>query len=152
MISLVVTIAEEIKDKKRIKTKIGVESLVKEKSGIMEENTREGRSRRMRKYVMGCVHYMVEKNNSLVQFEYEQKRDMSSSSLVYVFSKEEECLEMDEPISDLPETDQGEFLTIDWDPDAEEPLIFERSIYFSVFYFCVMLRRYQWIYWRKRYW
>ena len=40
MISHVVKIAEGMKEKKRIKTKIGVGSVVKSKVGDMEENTR----------------------------------------------------------------------------------------------------------------
>ena len=35
----------------------------------MEENTREGRVRSMRKYVVGCVQAVVGKNKLLVQFE-----------------------------------------------------------------------------------
>ena len=53
MSSPVVTIAEETKEKTRIKPKIGVGSLVKAKARKMEENTREGRSKRMRKDVVG---------------------------------------------------------------------------------------------------
>ena len=53
MSSPIVTIVEGIKEKKRIKPKIGVGSLVKAKARKMEENTREGRSGRMRKDVVG---------------------------------------------------------------------------------------------------
>ena len=47
--SPVVTIAVGMKEKKQIKPKIAVGSLVKEKFGEMEENTEEGRSGRVRK-------------------------------------------------------------------------------------------------------
>ena len=40
---------------------------------------------------------------------------MSYFLLVCVWSKQEVCLDMDEPISDLPEKVQGGFLTIDGD-------------------------------------
>ena len=49
MRSPVVTIVERMKEKKRSKTKIGVGSVVKEKSGDMEDKTREVRSSSMRK-------------------------------------------------------------------------------------------------------
>ena len=58
---------------------------------------------------------------------------MSSCSLVYLCSKEEVCLEMDEPISNLPKTEQGELLTIDGGSGVEEPCMFERCMYLSVF-------------------
>ena len=45
MSSHVVTIIKDMKENKRIKTKIGVGSVLKAKFGEMEENTREGRSR-----------------------------------------------------------------------------------------------------------
>ena len=55
-----------MKEKKQIKPNTGVGSLVKVKFGKMGENKREERSSRMRKYVVGCVQYMVGKNNFLV--------------------------------------------------------------------------------------
>ena len=129
MRSPVVTITEGMKEKDRIKTKIGVGSLVKAKVRKMEENTREGRSRRTRKEVVGCVEAVVGKKKFLVQFEYGNKIEKSSISLLYRCSKHEVCLEMDEPISDLPQKEQGGLLTIDGDPDVAEP-----CMYFSVFY------------------
>ena len=57
-----------MKEKKQIKPNTGVGSLVKVKFRKMGENKREERSSRMRKYVVGCVQYMVGKNNFLVQF------------------------------------------------------------------------------------
>ena len=55
-----------------------------------------------------------------VKFEYGQKRDMSSISFLYLCLKPEVCLDMDEPISDLPKKQQGELLNIDGDPDVED--------------------------------
>ena len=43
--------------------KIGVGSVVKAKVGGMENNTREGRIRRTRKEVVGCVWNVEGKNN-----------------------------------------------------------------------------------------
>ena len=65
-------------EKKRIKTKIGLGSVIKAKVGETEENTREGRSRTMRKEGVGCVQDVVGKNKFLVQFEDGQKKEMSS--------------------------------------------------------------------------
>ena len=45
-------------------------SHVKENFGNMEENKREGISRRMSKEVVGYVQYVAGKKNILVQFEY----------------------------------------------------------------------------------
>ena len=41
---------------------------------------------------------------------------------------------MDDPIPKLPEKEQGEFLTIDGYPDVKKPCIFEKGIYFYLFY------------------
>ena len=62
-------------------------SFVKAKVGIMEENTRKGRSSRMRKEVLGCFQDVVAKKKFLVQFEDGQKRDMSSISLLCLYLK-----------------------------------------------------------------
>ena len=51
--SPVVTIAEVTKEKKRNKIKITARSAVKAKVGNMEDNTRKGISKGMRKYVVG---------------------------------------------------------------------------------------------------
>ena len=59
-----------------INLNIGVGSLVKSKVINMEDNTREGRSSSIRKYLVGCVQYMMWKNKSLVQFDYVQKREI----------------------------------------------------------------------------
>ena len=55
MSSPVVTKSEEMKMTKQTKTKIVVGSVVKAKVGELEKITRKGRSRRMRKEVVGCV-------------------------------------------------------------------------------------------------
>ena len=83
MSSPVVIIAEGVKEKKRIKKKIGLGSVVKEHVGEMEDNTREGRSRRMRKEVVGCVQDVVGKKKLLVQFEDGKRKNISSSSLYF---------------------------------------------------------------------
>ena len=53
---------------KQTKTKIGVGYVVKAKVGELEKITREGRSRRMRKEVVGGVQRVVGENNFLVLF------------------------------------------------------------------------------------
>ena len=91
---------EGTKMKKHTKTKIGVGSVVKAKVGELENITMEGRRRRMSKEVVGCVQSVVGKKNFLVLFEDGQKKEISSSLLVFLNSKEE--VEMDQPISHLP--------------------------------------------------
>ena len=59
---------------KQTKTKIGVGSVVKAKVGELENITREGGIRSMRKEVVGCVQCVVGKNNFLVLLEYGQKK------------------------------------------------------------------------------
>ena len=76
----------------------------------------EGRSRRMRKEVVVYVHSLLGKNKFLVLFEYGQKKEISSSSLVYLSSKEE--VEMEDLISHLPEKEEGGFLTINGYPEV----------------------------------
>ena len=56
---------------------------MKAKIGEMEENTRDGRSRRMSKYVVVCFQAMVGKKKFLVQFEDGQNRLISASLLSY---------------------------------------------------------------------
>ena len=97
----VVTVKEGMETKKQTKTKIGVGSDVKAKVRELENIKREGRIRRMRKDLVGCVHSVVGKKKFLVQFKDGQKKEISSSSLV--FSSPKEDVEMDEPISHLPE-------------------------------------------------
>ena len=59
---------------------------------------------------------------------------MSYILLLFICSKEDVCLEMDEPIPYFPKKSQGRFLNIYEDPDVEEPCMFEIGIYLSVFY------------------
>ena len=66
--------------------------------------------------MVGCVHAVVGKKKFLVQFEDGQKKEISSSSLVLLSLKEE--VEMDEPLAHSPKNKQGEFLTIDGDPEV----------------------------------
>ena len=63
---------------KQTKTKIRVRSVVKAKVGELEKITRKGRSRRMRKEVVGCFQRVVGKNKFLVIFEDGQKKEISS--------------------------------------------------------------------------
>ena len=51
--------------------------------------------------MVGCVHAVVGKKNFLVQLEYGKKKEISSSLIVFLSSKEE--VEMDEPLSHSPE-------------------------------------------------
>ena len=55
---------------------------------------------------------MVGKNNLLVQFEDGKKKYISSVSLSCVCLKEEVYLEINEPISDLYQKEQGILLII----------------------------------------
>ena len=59
---------------KQTKTKIGVGSVVKVKNRELEKITREGKSWRMRREVVGCVQRVVGKNKFLVLFEDGQKK------------------------------------------------------------------------------
>ena len=81
---------------KWIKTKTGVGYVVKAKVGDIQENTREVRNRRMRKELVGCYQDVAVKNRLLVKFGYVHKKEISSSLLVFLISKEE--VEMDEPL------------------------------------------------------
>ena len=64
-------------------------SVVKSKVGDMEDNTKEVRGTKIRKYVVGCVQDVVVNKKFLVKFEYGQKKDISYSSLVFLSSKDE---------------------------------------------------------------
>ena len=74
MSSPVVTKKDGMKMTKNTKTKIVVGSVVKANVGELENITRKGRTRRMRKEVMVCVQSVVGKNNSLVLFEDGKKK------------------------------------------------------------------------------
>ena len=64
---------------------------------------------------------------------------------MYVYSKDELCIEIDEPISDLTQKEQGELLTVDGDTVVEEGSMFERGMYLSIFVVCILLTINQWI-------
>ena len=59
---------------------------------------------------------------------------MITSSLSYVFNKEEFGKEVDKTISSLPKRGQGQLLTIDGYPVCEGYGTFGKGIYFSIFY------------------
>ena len=54
----------------------------------------------MSKEVVGCVQHVVGKNKFLDLFEYGQKKEIGSCSLVYLSEKEE--VEMEESITLYP--------------------------------------------------
>ena len=70
--------------------------VVKAKVGETEENKREGRSRMLRKDVLGCVQSVVGKTRFLFKLIDIQKKYMSSSLLVFFILKEE--FGRDEPL------------------------------------------------------
>ena len=84
--------------------------------------------------MVGCFQAMMGKNKFLVKFKDGKKKEMSSCSLMVLFSKVE--VDMDEPLSKLPKKEQGQFLIIDGYPEVEEPCMFEIGMYLSLFY-CV---------------
>ena len=87
------------------KTKTGVGSVVKAKVGELKKIKREGISRRMRKEVVVCVQRVVGKNRFLFLFEYGQKKEIGSCSLVHLSEKEE--VDMEELITLSPEIEEG---------------------------------------------
>ena len=87
-----------------------------------------------------CVQNAVEKKKFLVQFEYGQKKEISSSFLVFLSSKEE--VEMDEPISHLAEKEKGEFLTINGYPEVGETFMFVKRYVFVGLLLFVLCYRY----------
>ena len=93
----------------------------------------EGKIGKLSEDVVGCVQDVMGKNNFPFQFEDRHKKDMGSVSLSYVCLKDEVCLEIDEPISELPPKEQGVLLTIDGYPIGEECNMFERGVYYSMF-------------------
>ena len=62
------------------------------------------------KEVVGCVQIVVGEKKFIFQFEDGQKKNISSSSLVFLSLKKE--VDMDEAISHSPKKEQGELLTI----------------------------------------
>ena len=117
---------------KQTKTKIVGGSVVKAKVGELEKITRKGRSRRMRKEVVGCAQSAVDKNKFLVLFEDGQKKEIGSCSLAYLNDKEE--VEMEESITLFPEIEEGKPLTVNGDPPDGEPCMFFKGMYLSTFY------------------
>ena len=59
---------------------------------------------------------------------------MISFLIQYVHSKDEVCLDFDDPISDLTQKAQGEFLTIVRDTFVEEGSMFKLGIHLYIFY------------------
>ena len=86
-----------MKGKRHNKTKITVGSILQAKVGELEKTTREGRSRNTRKKVVVFVQDVEGKKNLLFQFQYEQKKEISYSSLMFLSSKEK--VDMNEPLS-----------------------------------------------------
>ena len=117
---------------KHTKTKIGVGSVVKAKVGELENTTREGRIRRMKKEVVGCVQRGIGKNKLLVLFKDSQKKEIGYFLFVYLSEKEE--VDMEESITLFPEIEEGVPLTINGDPPDGEPCMFVKGAYLSVFY------------------
>ena len=116
MISPVVTITKGRKEKKRIKTKTRMGSVVKKNVGEMEDNTRDGINSKIRKEGVQCVQSMVEKNILLVQFLDGQNKYMGYTFLVFLSSKEK--LYMYDPLSNYPEKEQGELWIIYGNPEV----------------------------------
>ena len=113
-------------------TEIGAGSVVNANVGELENITREGRSRRTRKYAVGCVEIVMGKKKFIFQFEDGQKKEISSSLLVILSSKEE--VDRDETTSDSPKKEQGKLLNIVGDTEVGEPCMFGKGMYLSVFY------------------
>ena len=88
-------------EKKHNKNKIGVGSVVNTKVRDMEENTREVRIRRTRKDLIGMCPGCGGREEISSSIQKLQKKEMISCSIVYVCPKEEICLGMDDPISNL---------------------------------------------------
>ena len=82
--------------------------------------------------MVGCVQCVVGKNKFLFIFEYGQKKEIGSCSLFYLSEKEE--VEMEESITLFPEIEEGVPLTINGDVPDEEPCMFVKGVYLSIFY------------------
>ena len=140
----VITTMKEMKDNKRTNTRIRVGSVMKAKVEEMEKNIRDGRTRKMRREVVGRVQYGVGKNNFSVLFKYGKKKDISDSSLSYICEKEEVDEEVHKTIYDFPEIGQGELLTTNDDPLCEGDGNFGKGIYLYIYFiFCFLLKRHQ---------
>ena len=73
--------------KKQPNTKIGLGSVVKSKAGELYNITREGRTIRMSKDVVGCVQIFLVNNNFLSQFKDGQNKEISSSLPLFLSSR-----------------------------------------------------------------
>ena len=100
--TVILPVVAIMKEMKQNKNKITVSSFLSEFFVYMEEKTREGRTRRMMKELVGCVKSVVGNNKFLVQFKDAQKIDMGYCLIVYVCSKEDVGHEVNKPISDPP--------------------------------------------------
>ena len=83
---------------------------------------------------------MLGKEKLLFQFKYVHKRDMITSLVPYVCSREDAGQEVDDTIYGLPQIGQGQLSTINGDPVVEVDVIFERGVYFSIFYCLCFLK------------
>ena len=93
---------KDINEANQRKMKIRMGSDVTVKVRDMEEKNRQGRSRRTRKEVVGCVQDVVGKKKFLFQFVDGKMKYISSTFLECVCSKEEVGQEANKTISDLP--------------------------------------------------
>ena len=81
-------------------------SVVKSKVGYLEKITREVRIRMVSKEVAGCFQAVAGKKKKFpVQFKNGQKKEIISSLLMFLSSKDE--VDMDEPLSHSPKKEQG---------------------------------------------
>ena len=99
-----------MKEKKRIKKKVGVGSVVKANVGEMEYNTRDLRSRRTIKEVVVCVKYVLGKKILLFQLGAWKKKNMSSILIAFLGSKKE--VDMDEPLSNSTKNNKANSLLL----------------------------------------
>ena len=118
--------------KNQTKTKIRVESVVKTKVGELENITREGIIRRMRKEVVGFVQSVVGNKNFIVFFRDSQKIEIISYLIVFLSLKE--GVEKDKAILYSPKKEQSELLTVVGDPEVGKPCMFGKGVYLSSVY------------------
>ena len=86
------------------------------------------------RYVVDCDQSMVGKKNFIVLFEGDQKKEMSASSLLYVYEKQEVGEEVGKTISNLPKKGQDNLLTINRYPVCEGDGTFGKGMYLYIFY------------------
>ena len=87
MSSPVVTVKEEMDTKKKTKSKIGVGSVVNDEVREMENTTREGRSRRMRKEAVGFVQSVLGKKKFFFGLKMIRKIDKFFFTCVFKFER-----------------------------------------------------------------